>query len=172
MKTPIFRHSALLINWSIIILMIISLACFVIGENTRRILLAIAGIPAFVFINTLIHEAGHIVTCLLSGNKIQEVKLCFLVVSKDEIRTETKYILRSYCKFKTSENDAMIYLGGIIFSLALFTLLLCRVILARDNCTAIYAFISAFSILQNVIPRRGNDMTAFLYEVLKRRNNK
>jgi hypothetical protein len=149
----------------------LSAASYFVACFTENYILLVIGMPFFLNFIILFHEAGHAICGLINGNKIKEIKIPFVSICNRRIQINTEPNFNSYCSFKKSENDAIVYAGGPICSLLLVWVLLLICVLSENNGIIISTIIATLHWAKNLIPLKDSDANMIIRELKKRRNS-
>ena len=138
---------------------------------TENWILFLIGLPCFLNLIILVHECGHAVFCRLNGNTVTSIKIPFLTVEKGSVQINTKPDFNSYCAFIRSKDDALVYVGGPLFSLFLSFALFALWVLTAHFTALLSTLVALLHFLKNLIPLGGSDARMLAVELKKRRTS-
>lgn len=147
----------------------VSFLCFLLSLFAGDTPVTAAGsLPFSILLCAGVHEGGHCLGCVITGNAILEVRLPLLTVTGSGISLSNRFSPVSYCRFRKGRKDWLVYLFGPVFSLALWAAFLWAYLSSR-SMTLLLGSIVAFAVLAvNALPLGRNDMAMVIREILHR----
>lgn len=138
-----------------VLLLIASLAAFVLGFIFGKIYLYFCAIPFLAFLFIAIHECGHVIGCLLVKTKVNSVETFGFVFYKPfEISKNISFFGK--VNFDKTEKDKVVFIFGIITSLIVTAV---SIILFVFNLLNIVYFITiCLCMVAILIPYKGSDV--------------
>lgn len=147
------------------VLFTLSVICVFLSLLTGRIIFALLGLPGVFFISSVIHEMGHMIACVINGNRLTKIRVYFLEYSESKIKLRDQFGFDSSCSFIRSRNDAVVYIGGPTASLLLTLILLIMWILTRKQTWAIFFAVFLLRLFRNIVSQENNDIQNAIREI-------
>ena len=142
---------------------------FVTAAVTDRVVFLILGIPFFLNLLILFHEIGHAFGCAINGNTVTEIKTPVLIIAEHGVKFCFEPGVKSYCAFRKSDNDVVVFLCGPGFSLLMAAALAVLAYVTGSSMLFLSAFFAAVYFLKHLVPIRDSDMKMILSEARKKK---
>ena len=95
---------------------IVSFILMISGLVTQNAVFIFGGIYACVMICVILHECGHIVGCIINGNKLLGICIVNIYIKRNSMNVIRDAKIHNFCEFSKSKNDSVVYLMGPVFS--------------------------------------------------------
>lgn len=149
--------------------LVLSAIFFVAAAVTDRIGFLVLGIPFFLNLLILFHEVGHAFGCTINGNTVTAIKTPVLIIAEHGVKFCFEPNVKSYCAFRKSDNDVVVFLCGPVFSLVMAAVLAALARVTGSGMLFLSAIFAAVYFLKHLIPVRDSDMKMILSEARKQK---
>lgn len=149
-------------------MLLFSMLCLCCALRMDRMGLLLPAFPAYVFLMTLNHETGHLVGCLVNGNRITGMQIFFLSVRGKVLTITYPLRIESYCSFIKKEVNTAVYLGGPFASLGFMLTMFVWAARADQRTLWALAALSLGHVMKSVIPFPYSDIRLLSQEMVER----
>lgn len=141
-----------------------SLGAIIVAVSNDSIPVAVAGLPGYILLLSVLHECGHLIGCRINKNPVTGLYVVFFGVRPGSVFLLQHPKPQSYCTFHRQKRNGIAFLGGPIMSLCVTLAVWFIWRAAGSSVWTLYFLISLIHFLKNLIPVKNSDMQALLRE--------